>query len=70
MMKLAITFGPLWFAANYIYNASLAEADVPSVTVLSTTSALFALVFGVMHKVDKFSLRRLLCILMTYVSNN
>jgi len=44
MLRLGLAFGPLWFAANWSYNASLQLTSVASVTILSATSSSWCLV--------------------------
>ena len=40
---------PLWFLANWSYNASLSMTSVTSSTIIATTSSLFTFGFGVSH---------------------
>jgi hypothetical protein len=48
-IRLACVFCPLWFAANYTFNASLSLTSVASNTVLSTTSGLFTFLLGLRY---------------------
>ena len=46
---LGLALSPLWFMANYTYNASLGLTSVASSTVLSTTSSAWTLVLAHCH---------------------
>lgn len=62
ILRLAALFAACWFAANYTYNLSLNYTSVASNTVLSSTSAVFTLLFGACFpgaEVDRFSWLRL-----------
>jgi len=45
-LRLALFLCPLWFLMNYLFNLSLNLTSLASSTILSTTSSLFVLTFG------------------------
>jgi len=55
---------PLWFFAQYAFNASLALTSVTSNTILSSTSSLFTFGLAVVMLGERFTARKLACILM------
>lgn len=61
--KLGAEFCGLWFLANWWIAASLEYTTVASSTILTSTSSVFTLVFGVFFKVEKFTWRKLIGIL-------
>ena len=61
--KLSFQFCLLWFLANYFIGASLQFTTVASSTILTSTSSIFTLIFGVMARVETFTLRKLIGIL-------
>ncbi|KAL6878951.1 hypothetical protein J3F83DRAFT_711715 [Trichoderma novae-zelandiae] len=56
---LSFEFCMLWFLANYFASACLEYTSVASVTILTSTSSVWTLVFGSMFGVETFSLRKL-----------
>ncbi|KAL7823938.1 hypothetical protein V8C26DRAFT_384353 [Trichoderma gracile] len=56
---LSFEFCMLWFMANYLASACLEYTSVASVTILTSTSSVWTLVFGSMFGVETFSLRKL-----------
>lgn len=62
-MKLGFEFCMLWFLANYFIGVSLEYTTVASSTILTSTASIFTLIFGVVFKVEKFTLRKLLGVL-------
>jgi solute carrier family 35 protein F5 len=48
-------FCPLWFAANYTFNASLLLTSVSSNTIISATSSFWTLLFGTIFCVEEFA---------------
>ncbi|UKZ72896.1 hypothetical protein TrVFT333_000533 [Trichoderma virens FT-333] len=56
---LSFEFCMLWFLANYLASACLQHTSVASVTILTSTSSVWTLVFGSMFSVETFSLRKL-----------
>ncbi|KAK3698722.1 hypothetical protein LTR37_016812 [Vermiconidia calcicola] len=61
--KLSFEFCILWFLANYWVAASLEYTTVASSTILTSTSSVFTLLFGVIFGVEKFILRKLMGVL-------
>lgn len=61
--RLALEFCLLWFAANYFASACLEYTTVASATILTSTSSVFTLGFGVLFRVERFSIRKLLGVL-------
>ncbi|KAK5167755.1 uncharacterized protein LTR77_007454 [Saxophila tyrrhenica] len=61
--RLGLEFCILWFLANYLVAVSLEYTTVASSTILTSTSSVFTLVFGVLFKVELFTWRKLLGIL-------
>eukprot|EP01119_Soliformovum_irregulare_P020317 TRINITY_DN6553_c0_g1_i2.p1 TRINITY_DN6553_c0_g1~~TRINITY_DN6553_c0_g1_i2.p1 ORF type:complete len:263 (+),score=63.36 TRINITY_DN6553_c0_g1_i2:350-1138(+) len=66
VVKLSAMFCPLWFFANYFFNLSLSMTSVSSNTILSTTSGLFTLILGTILRIDKFSILKLLAVLVSF----
>lgn len=60
--RLALEFCPLWFASNYFIAACLQYTTVASSTVISATSSVFTLAFGVLFGVESFTFRKLLSV--------
>lgn len=60
---LSLKFALLWFIANYFNSACLHFTTVASVTILSSTSSVFTLLFGSLVGVERFTLRKLLGVL-------
>ncbi|CAD6506061.1 BgTH12-06993 [Blumeria graminis f. sp. triticale] len=58
--KLSLEFCGLWFAANYLVAACLEYTSVASSTILTSTSSIWTLAFGVIAHVEKFSFKKLL----------
>jgi len=57
---LSLRFALLWFAANYMNSACLHFTTVASVTILSSTSSIFTLIFGALVGVEAFTWRKAL----------
>ncbi|KAL7945584.1 hypothetical protein V8C42DRAFT_323574 [Trichoderma barbatum] len=57
---LSFEFCMLWFLANYFAAACLEYTSVASVTILTSTSSVWTLVFGSMFGVETFSMRKLI----------
>jgi solute carrier family 35 protein F5 len=53
--RLSCMFSIIWFLSNYFQNASLSLTNVSSSTILSSTSGLFTLIFGVLARTEKFN---------------
>ncbi|KAL1920217.1 uncharacterized protein VTP21DRAFT_1363 [Calcarisporiella thermophila] len=62
---LGAMFCSLWFLANWASNASLAYTTVASSTILSSMSGFFTLLIGAVVGVERFSLTKLLAVLVS-----
>lgn len=60
---LSFEFCMLWFLANYFASACLQYTSVASVTILTSTSSVWTLVFGAIFGVETFSVRKLIGVL-------
>lgn len=56
---LSLEFCMLWFFANYFASACLEYTSVASVTILTSTSSVWTLVFCALFRVEPFSVRKL-----------
>ncbi|KAI7924496.1 hypothetical protein M0657_004662 [Pyricularia oryzae] len=56
---LSLEFSMLWFVANYFASACLEYTSVGSVTILTSTSSVWTLIFCAVMGVEGFSLRKL-----------
>lgn len=56
---LSLEFCMLWFFANYFASACLEFTSVASVTILTSTSSVWTLVFCAVFRIEPFSLRKL-----------
>lgn len=56
---LSLEFCMLWFIANYFASACLEYTSVASVTILTSTSSVWTLVFCALFGVEPFSVRKL-----------
>lgn len=61
--RLSLPFALLWFVANYTVIACLQHTTVASSTILTSTSGIFTLLFGILYKIETFSPRKLLGVL-------
>lgn len=61
--RLGFEFCMLWFLANYFIGVSLEYTTVASSTILTSTSSIFTLGFGVLAKVERFTSRKLFGVL-------
>ncbi|KAK4127843.1 hypothetical protein N657DRAFT_565033 [Parathielavia appendiculata] len=61
--RLSLEFSMLWFAANYFASACLEYTSVGSVTILTSTSSIWTLIFCAITKVEGFTLRKLVGVL-------
>ncbi|KAL2160645.1 hypothetical protein VTH06DRAFT_1333 [Thermothelomyces fergusii] len=64
---LSLEFALLWFTANYFASACLEYTSVGSVTILTSTSSVWTLIFGALTKVEPFTLRKLVGVLASLV---
>ncbi|ROV94063.1 hypothetical protein VMCG_08214 [Cytospora schulzeri] len=60
---LSLEFSMLWFCANYFASACLEHTSVGSVTILTSTSSVWTLVFCALMRVETFSVRKLVGVL-------
>lgn len=60
----ALYIAPVWFIANWSYNASLAYTSVTSSTVLASTGSLFTFLFALLYKDEKYTSIRLLGVIL------
>ncbi|KAI4316350.1 hypothetical protein L6164_024338 [Bauhinia variegata] len=56
---------PLWFITEYLSNAALARTSVASTTVLSSTSGLFTLFFGVFMGQDSLNVAKVVAVFVS-----
>ncbi|KAJ7292355.1 hypothetical protein O6H91_14G067500 [Diphasiastrum complanatum] len=63
--KSSFYMAPLWFFTEYSANAALANTSVASTTILSSTSALFTLIFGSLLGQDRFTFPKVVAVLVT-----
>ncbi|KAG8159212.1 hypothetical protein KVR01_010873 [Diaporthe batatas] len=56
---LSLEFSMLWFCANYFASACLEYTSVGSVTILTSTSSVWTLIFCAAMRVESFSARKL-----------
>lgn len=61
---LAFRFSLLWFASNYFNSASLQYTTVASTTILSSTTSVFTLIVGALWRVERFTWRKLLAVIV------
>ncbi|KAI0122944.1 hypothetical protein BJ170DRAFT_118532 [Xylariales sp. AK1849] len=60
---LSLEFCMLWFFANYFASACLQYTSVGSVTILTSTSSVWTLIFCALMKVEGFTVRKLVGVL-------
>lgn len=60
---LSLEFCMLWFCANYFASACLEYTSVGSVTIITSTSSVWTLVFCAVMRVENFSVRKLIGVL-------
>lgn len=58
--RLSLEFCFLWFSANYFTASCLSYTTVASSTILTSTSSVFTLIFGVLLAVESFSIPKLI----------
>uniref|UniRef100_A0A7E4ZZ91 Solute carrier family 35 member F5 n=1 Tax=Panagrellus redivivus TaxID=6233 RepID=A0A7E4ZZ91_PANRE len=66
-----LMFAPLWFLSSTAYQAALCFDDVAFVTLISSSSSLFVLIFGIIspkRPSDRFSWTKLGLVLMNLIS--
>jgi len=62
-IRLGLEFCLLWFLANYFVAACLSYTTVASSTILTSTSSVFTLLFGIIFRVETFSITKSLGVL-------
>lgn len=62
-MWAALKIAPIWFLANWTYNASLAYTSITSSTVLASTGSLFTFIFAICYKDEQFTCLKFLGVL-------
>ena len=65
--RLSLEFSMLWFSANYFASACLEYTSVGSVTILTSTSSIWTLIFCAITKVEGFTMRKLVGVLASLV---
>ncbi|KAK3325660.1 hypothetical protein B0H66DRAFT_133837 [Apodospora peruviana] len=60
---ISLEFCMLWFSANYFASACLEYTSVGSVTILTSTSSIWTLIFCALTKVEGFTVRKLIGVL-------
>ncbi|KAF1323397.1 Drug/metabolite transporter, partial [Globisporangium splendens] len=68
-LKASAIVAPLWFLANFTYNESLNMTSVTSSTILSATSTVFTLMFGVWILKERFTWSKLLGVALCMAGN-
>ncbi|QUC22621.1 uncharacterized protein UV8b_06862 [Ustilaginoidea virens] len=66
-LVLSLEFCMLWFLANYFASACLEFTSVASVTILTSTSSVWTLVFCALMRVEAFSVRKLVGVMASLV---
>ena len=61
--RLSLQFSMLWFSANYFASACLQYTSVASVTILTSTSSVWTLIFCSIMRIESFSYRKLVGVL-------
>lgn len=61
--RLSVEFALLWFTANYFASACLEYTSVGSVTILTSTSSIWTLIFCALTRVEGFTVRKLVGVL-------
>eukprot|EP00271_Cylindrocystis_brebissonii_P018788 TRINITY_DN5460_c0_g1_i2.p1 TRINITY_DN5460_c0_g1~~TRINITY_DN5460_c0_g1_i2.p1 ORF type:complete len:370 (-),score=47.69 TRINITY_DN5460_c0_g1_i2:1151-2260(-) len=62
LTKTAFILAPLWLLTEYTSNASLSLTSVATTTILSSTSGLFTLTFGVLCGQDAFTVPKVVAV--------
>lgn len=61
--KFSLEFSMIWFVGNYFAAACLEYTSVASVTILTSTSSVWTLIFCAVMKIEPFSARKLIGVL-------
>lgn len=64
---LSLEFCMLWFLANYFASACLEYTSVASVTILTSTSSVWTLIFCALFRVESFTIRKLIGVMASLV---
>ncbi|KAJ6438334.1 thiamine-repressible mitochondrial transport protein THI74 [Purpureocillium lavendulum] len=64
---LSLEFCMLWFLANYFASACLEYTSVASVTILTSTSSVWTLIFCALFRVESFTIRKLVGVVASLV---
>lgn len=62
--RVALKIAPVWFLANWAYDASLAYTSLTSSTVLASTGSLFTFLFAVLYGDEAFTLLKFMGVAM------
>ncbi|CAI5469698.1 unnamed protein product [Closterium sp. Yama58-4] len=65
IIKCALVLAPLWLLTEYLSNAALSMTSVASTTILSSTSGLFTLLFGVTLGNEKLTTAKVVAVLVS-----
>lgn len=65
IIKCALVLAPMWLLTEYLSNAALSMTSVASTTILSSTSGLFTLLFGVSMGEDTLSMPKIVAVMVT-----
>ncbi|KAK5630800.1 hypothetical protein RRF57_006515 [Xylaria bambusicola] len=57
--RFSLEFAMIWFCGNYFASACLEYTSVGSVTILTSTSSVWTLIFCAIMKIEPFSIRKL-----------
>ncbi|KAK6927670.1 EamA domain [Dillenia turbinata] len=63
--KCSLYLTPVWFVSEYFSSSALANTSVASTTVLTSTSGLFTLFFGVLLGQDSFNITKLIAVFIS-----
>ena len=63
-LHVAMWIAPVWFVANWTYNASLQHTSITSSTVLASTGSLFTFLFAVLARDESFGWLKLLGVVL------
>ncbi|KAI5859476.1 hypothetical protein GGS23DRAFT_585580 [Durotheca rogersii] len=61
--RFSLEFCMIWFLGNYFASACLEYTSVGSVTILTSTSSVWTLIFCAIMRIERFSVRKLLGVL-------
>ncbi|TGJ79580.1 hypothetical protein E0Z10_g9189 [Xylaria hypoxylon] len=61
--KFSLEFAMIWFLGNYFASACLEYTSIGSVTILTSTSSVWTLIFCAIMRIEPFSVRKLIGVL-------